>query len=63
MEHVKPEPWITAKEAAQHLGFAVGTMYNMAAANEIPHRKLGRALRFRVSELDAWIEARDKGEA
>lgn len=55
---VSPEPWITAEDAAAHLGYAVGTLYNKIAAGEaIPHRKLGRHLRFRRSELDAWVEA------
>jgi excisionase family DNA binding protein len=52
------EPWITAEDAAAHLGYAVGTLYNKIAAGEdIPHRKLGRHLRFRRSELNAWVDA------
>jgi len=51
------EPWITIDEAAKHLGFAVGTLYNKVAADEVPYRRVGRSLRFRRSELDAWIEA------
>lgn len=52
------EPWIAAEDAAAHLGIAVGTLYNRIAAGEdIPHRRLGqsRTLRFRRSELDAWM--------
>jgi excisionase family DNA binding protein len=58
------ERWLTADEAATHLGYkATGTLYNKLAAGEkIPHRKLGRSLRFRASELDAWIEAQNQPE-
>lgn len=52
-----PEPWLTAADAAAHLGYTVGTLYNKCAAGEVPHRKVGRALRFRRSELDAWVES------
>ena len=55
--NASPEPWLTAAEAARHLGYAIGTLYNKCSAREIPHRKVGRALRFKRSELDAWVEA------
>ncbi|MEE8551501.1 MAG: helix-turn-helix domain-containing protein [Gemmatimonadota bacterium] len=46
---------LTASGAALYLGYAEGTIRNKAAAGEIPSVKLGTALRFRLSELDAWI--------
>ena len=55
------EPWITAEEAAAHLGYALGTLYNKITDGAgIPHRKLGRHLRFRRSELDAWVEGQNE---
>lgn len=50
---------LTAAEAARYLGYAEGTVRNKAAAGEIPTVKLGTALRFRRSELDAWITGQD----
>ncbi len=50
---------LTAAEAARYLGYAEGTIRNKAAAGEIPTVKLGTALRFRRSELDAWIAEQD----
>ena len=49
---------LTAAGAAHYLGYAEGTVRNKAAAGEIPSVKLGTALRFRLSELDAWITER-----
>lgn len=51
---------LTAGEAATYLGYAEGTVRNKAAAGEIPSVKLGTALRFRRSELDAWINEHDE---
>lgn len=50
---------LTAKEAAQYLGYAEGTVRNKAAAGELPTVKLGTALRFRRSDLDGWIAEQD----
>lgn len=50
---------LTPEEAATYLGYKPGTIYNKANRGEIPHVKLGRALRFRLSELDRWIEEQD----
>jgi excisionase family DNA binding protein len=48
---------LKAKEAARYLGYTEGTLRNKAAAGEVPSVKLpSGALRFRRSELDAWIE-------
>lgn len=47
---------MTAEEVATYLGYALGTVYNKVQAGEIPHKRLGRAIRFRRSEIDAWIE-------
>jgi excisionase family DNA binding protein len=46
---------LTAKEAGKYLGYAEGTIRNKASAGEIPFLKLGASLRFRRSQLDAWI--------
>jgi len=54
----RSEPWITAEEAAAHLGYKVGTLYNkLTDADPIPHHRIGNRLRFRRSELDAWAVA------
>lgn len=61
-----PDRLLTAAQAAEYLGYTEGTVRNKAAAGELPTIKLGTALRFRLSELDAWIAAQDaaaKGRA
>lgn len=53
-EHL-PDRLLTAKEAGEYLGYAEGTVRNKVGRGEIPHVRLGRAVRFRKSELDQWI--------
>lgn len=54
-----PDRLLTAAEAARYLGYSEGTIRNKASRGEIPSVKLGHALRFRLSELDAWIAEQD----
>jgi excisionase family DNA binding protein len=58
-----PNRLLKAAEAAEYLGFVEGTVRNMVSAGTIPHLKVGRALRFRVSDLDRWLDARAKDAA
>lgn len=54
----KADPWMTAQEAADYVGLALGTVWNKARAGEMPSYRVGkRSYRFRRSELDAWIES------
>lgn len=51
---------LTVAELAEYLGLAQGTIYNKVCRGEIPHVKLGRAVRFRRSEIDRWIDAQSR---
>jgi excisionase family DNA binding protein len=52
---------LTAREVAELLGFAAGTIVDWAEQGRLPHFKLGSALRFRESEIVEWIEAQRRG--
>jgi excisionase family DNA binding protein len=49
---------LTAAELAEILGFAPGTIVDWAERGEVPCFKLGGRLRFRLSEIDKWLEIR-----
>jgi excisionase family DNA binding protein len=55
------EPFITAKEAASYTGYSLGSIYGMVHRGEIPFHRRGKGvgLRFRRSELDAWLKGED----
>ncbi len=56
MESGPPETdLLTPTEAASYLRKPIGTLYNLVNRKEIPFLKAGGSLRFRRSELDAWL--------
>jgi excisionase family DNA binding protein len=55
------EPLVTARQLADQLGFSAGTIVDWAEAGKIPSFKIGGRLRFRPSEVDAWLEERRCG--
>lgn len=55
------DPLLTAREVAELLGFAAGTVVDWAEAGRIPHFKIGTALRFRESEVLDWLEEQRRG--
>ena len=48
------------KQAAEHLTIAAGTLsvWRSTGRYNLPFVKVGRAVRYRLSELDAWLAAR-----
>ena len=48
------EPLLTACEAGHLLDIHPVTLLRWAREGRIPHRRLGRKVRFRASELNAW---------
>jgi hypothetical protein len=49
------ERWVTAQGAADHLSKPISWVRNNAAI--LPHSKCGNHLRFKLSQLDAWLES------
>jgi len=53
------EPLLTAREVAPLLGVGVSTVYEWQRKGLIPYIRLpGHGVRFRASDLQAWIESR-----
>ena len=52
------ERLLTAREVGEQLGFAPGTIVDWSEAGKIPAFKIGGRLRFRASEVEAWLEER-----
>jgi excisionase family DNA binding protein len=53
-----PEPYMTTPELAKHLRVSENHVRNLVSSNEIPHKRIGKAVRFRASEVDAWLDGR-----
>lgn len=55
--HGLPTAVLDAREAAAYLAVSLGTLYALVRAGELPHTRVGRNLRFRLVDLDAYLEA------
>jgi excisionase family DNA binding protein len=53
--------FLTVEEAAERLGVTVGWIYERTRRRAIPHRKLGKFVRFTEEDLRAIVEAAAKG--
>ncbi len=54
------ESLITVKEVADYLKLKEQTVYLLARQNKIPSLKVGGSLRFKMSQIDAWLAAAPK---
>lgn len=46
--------WMSTRQAAAYLGYALQTIYNKVE-DGMPVHRIGRTLKFRKSELDEWV--------
>lgn len=55
-------PFLTAKQAAFHLGLAATTLKRLRQQNRGPKcRKHGRTWRYHIDDIEAWSAARTRG--
>jgi excisionase family DNA binding protein len=52
------ERLLTARELGQLLGFSAATIVDWSEGGKLPAFKIGGRLRFRESEVEAWLEER-----
>jgi excisionase family DNA binding protein len=52
---------LTSRELADYLGFSPATVVDWAEARKIPSFKIGGRLRFRLTEVEAWLETHRGG--
>ena len=58
-------PWLSAKEAAEHVGVSTRTLYEFCRTEGLRHARLTKSpngvMRFKREWLDEWLEARAEG--
>lgn len=52
----KSEKFLTVIDVASLLSVRPSTVYQWASSGKIPHYRLGRIVRFRRKDLEAWVE-------
>lgn len=51
------ERWVTVDDVAAHLGVTRDSVYRWMAKKRLPAHQVGRRWRFRLSEVDEWVES------
>ena len=51
------EPWVSVEDVAKHLGVAKDSIYRWIESRRLPAHRIGRLWKFRLSEVDDWVEA------
>lgn len=57
------ERWMSLEEISNHLGVSKDTIRIWIKKETIPFHKIGRQYKFRVSEVDAWVESGQSADA
>ena len=58
----EPEKWSSLEEIAEHLGVSKDTIRNWIKKGVIPHRRIGKQYKFKISEVDAWVDSGKSAE-
>ena len=58
----EPEKWSSLEEIAEHLGVSKDTIRNWIKKGVIPYRRIGKQFKFRISEVDEWVESGKSAE-
>jgi excisionase family DNA binding protein len=51
------ERWVSSKEVAKHLGVNKDTLQRWINNKSIPCHRVGRLWKFRISEIDVWVQS------
>lgn len=54
MENI--ERWVSSKDVAEHLGINKDTLQRWIKNETIPCHRVGRLWKFKISEIDAWVQ-------
>ena len=52
------EPWVGIAEVAAHLQVSKDTVYRWVDTQGLPGHRVGRLFRFRLSQVDEWVQSR-----
>ncbi len=57
------ERWVSLEDIAGHLDVSKDTIRSWIKKETIPYHKVGRQYKFRVSEVDTWVESGESADA
>ena len=57
------ERWVSIAEVAAHLQVTKESIYRWVASKGFPAHRVGRLLRFRLSEVDDWVQKSGRSDS
>ena len=57
MGNSKVENWYSMKDITEHLGASRESVLQWIAKKDMPAHKIGRLWKFKISEVDKWVES------
>ena len=57
------ERWLSLEEIAKHVGCSKDTIRAWIKKGAVPYHTVGRMYKFKISEVDAWIESGQSADA
>ena len=57
------EGWVDVEQVAAHLQVAKESVYRWVEAKGFPAHRVGRLLRFKLSEVDEWVRGGGSSDA
>ena len=58
---IQKKEFLTIQDLSSHLDIKTSTLYLMVEERSIPHYRVGKLIRFKRAEIDAWMEGNRKG--
>lgn len=55
------ESWVSLGEIARHIGVSEDSIHRWIRQRKLPAHKVGRLWKFKVSEVDRWVQAGKTG--
>ena len=59
----EPERWYSLEEIAEHVGVSQDTIHRWIRNKDMPARKVGRLWKFKLTEVDGWVNSGQASES
>jgi len=60
---IAKERWVGVENVATHLGVNKSSVYRWIEKKGLPAHRVGKLFRFKLSEVDEWVQSGGAGEA
>ena len=62
-EEMAVEKWVNLEDIADHLSVSTDTIRVWIKKGTIPYKKVGRQYKFRLSEVNEWVDSGQSADA